>query len=251
MIKKLFELLITFLLVSGPVYSQSAEDIIEKVFDARGRGKRIDSINTLKIRGKMSYNRVTGTFVVYNKKPFLNRFEFELMDKRVIQTINATGGWYINEISNQYDAQSMTNDVYEKSKYQNYYPMHPLYNYKEKGINLEFEGKDSVAGKECYVIKEIMPDSSSTEMYVDIVDYLQLLQRTKIKQPGAGDVVIETYYKDYKNVGGLMIPYFMEQKNNGETQTKMLIEKADVNVHIDDSVFEVPSTNNSRNGEMK
>ncbi len=246
MIKRIIGFVIFFIAVSGYIYCQSVDKIIEKVFDARGRGKSIENINTIKISGKLIYSRVTGTFVAYNKKPFLNRFEFELMGKRVIQAINLTGGWYINEISDQYDAISMTKEVFEQTKYQNYYPIHPLFDYKSKGIKLRLIGKDTTQGRLCYVIREILPDSSKTDMYVDTVSFLQLLQKTIVRMPESKDLLLETYFKDYRNVNGLMIPYIMEKTNNGVLQTKMIIEKAEVNIPIDDSVFNPPA-NKSEN----
>ena len=215
----------------------NADEILNKVLQTRGVGEKITS---LKITGKMAFGGVTGTFVIYNKRPFLNRMDLELMDKKIIQCINEKEGWFINEIAEQNTAQRMDNDTYERSKTQNFYMIHPLENYKSKGIKLEYKGESNIDSVNCFIITVIMPDSSKTDMYIDSKNYVQLLQKTEIKQPDSKDIVIESYYKDYRNIGGLLIPYFMESKTNGESQTKMLIEKVEVNIDIDDSVFALP-----------
>ncbi|MCL5992211.1 MAG: outer membrane lipoprotein-sorting protein [Bacteroidetes bacterium] len=215
----------------------NADEIFGKVLQKRGSGEKI---NTLKITGRMTFGGVTGTFVIYNKKPFLNRMDLELMDKKIIQGINAKEGWFINEIADQNTAQRMPNETYERTKTQNFYMLHPLENYKSKGIKLEYKGESKVDSVDSFVITIIMQDSSKADMYIDSKNFVQLLQKTEVKQPESKDVIIESSYKDYKDIGGLLIPYFMEAKTNGQSQSKMLIEKVEVNIDIDDSIFALP-----------
>lgn len=215
----------------------NADEIFSKVFQTRGTGEKI---NTLKLEGRMTFGKVTGTFIMYNKRPFLNRMDLEVMDKKIIQSIDLNEGWYINEIADQNTAQKMDNGTYERAKTQNFYMIHPLENYKAKGIKLEYKGLMNLDSIECHVITVIMPDSSKTDMYIDSKTFTQLLQKTEVIQPGLESIVIENTYKNYKDIGGLLIPYFMEAKTNGESQSKMLIEKVEVNIDIDNSVFAVP-----------
>ncbi|MBI5325209.1 MAG: hypothetical protein HZB41_08065 [Ignavibacteriae bacterium] len=214
-----------------------ADEIFEKVLKTRGAG---DTIQTLIIKGRMTFRNVTGKFTIYNKKPYLNRMDLVVMDKKIIQCVGENEGWYINEIADQNFAQKMPPENYERVKTQNFYMIHPLANYKEKGIRLEYKGKSNLDSIECYLITAVMTDSSEADMYIDKNKYIQLLQKTIVKQPGSEDFVIESYFKDYRDIGGLNIPFFIDSKSNGESQTKMLIEKVEVNSVIDNSLFNFP-----------
>ncbi|OGU17007.1 MAG: hypothetical protein A2X61_07595 [Ignavibacteria bacterium GWB2_35_12] len=238
MYKLSFAILLFIFQSANLLFAQSkADEIFGKVLQTRGSGEKI---NSLKITGRMTFGGVTGTFVIYNKKPFLNRMDLELMEKRIIQGINEKEGWFINEIADQNTAQRMTNETYERAKTQNFYMIHPLENYKNKGIKLEYKGESNIDSIKCFIITVIMQDSSEADMYIDSKNYVQLFQKTVVKQPESQDVVIESFYKDYRDIGGLLIPYFMESKSNGQSQSKMLIEKVEVNIVLDDSVFALP-----------
>jgi hypothetical protein len=54
------------------------------------------------------------------------------------------------------------------------------------------------------------------------------------------EVVSDEYYSDYKPVGGLMIAHSIESRTDGEPEDTITIEKAEINVDMDDSVFKMP-----------
>ncbi|TAL68463.1 MAG: hypothetical protein EPN82_10755 [Bacteroidetes bacterium] len=231
-------LLILLLSVIELTAQSEADDIFNKVLLERGSG---DTIQTLKITGRMTFRSVTGKFVIYNKKPFMNRMDLEVMDKKIIQTIGENEGWYINEIADQNTAQKMSPETYTSVKTQNYYLIHPLANYNERGIKLIYKGKTKLDSIDCYLITAQMPDSSEADMYIDSINNVQILQKTVVKQQGSEDYVLESYFKDYRDIGGLKIPFFMDSRANGESESKMLIEKVEVNTDIDNDLFKYPN----------
>ena len=237
--KKPIWFLLILLFVIFELKAQSeADEIFGKVMLERGSG---DTINSLKITGRMTFRSVTGTFTIYNKKPYFNRMDLEVMDKKIIQTIGENEGWYINEIADQYTAQKMSPETFNNVKTQNFYMIHPLANYKDKGIRLVYKGITKLDSIECYLITTVMPDSSEADMYIDSKNLVQLLQKTIVKQPEEGDYILESYFKDYRDIGGLKIPFFMDSRANGESQSKMLIEKVEVNTDIDNDLFKYPN----------
>ena len=53
---------------------------------------------------------------------------------------------------------------------------------------------------------------------------------------------VEIYYRDYKTVNGLMVPYVLETTVQGVRQShKMIIESVVVNPRLDDSLFMSPN----------
>ena len=52
---------------------------------------------------------------------------------------------------------------------------------------------------------------------------------------------METYYRDYKPVNGLMIPHTIESKVDGQTFSKITLKKAQMDVPLEDAIFKLPT----------
>jgi hypothetical protein len=53
-------------------------------------------------------------------------------------------------------------------------------------------------------------------------------------------MVIETIYRNYKELNGIQFPYIIEQKVNGVLQATMNFEMVEINIPIEDSEFIFP-----------
>jgi hypothetical protein len=116
----------------------------------------------------------------------------------------------------------------------------PLLDYKAKGHTVELVGKDKVEGADAYKLKVTMKTGDVRFIYIDAEHFLQLKEEGKRKIQGA-EVETETIVGDYKAVDGLMFPHSMDSGQKGSPQRqKMVIEKIELNVPIDDARFKMP-----------
>jgi hypothetical protein len=51
---------------------------------------------------------------------------------------------------------------------------------------------------------------------------------------------MKTYLSDYQDVNGLMMPFFIEVKSNGQTMQKISLEKVTLDEAMEDSFFAFP-----------
>jgi hypothetical protein len=79
-------------------------------------------------------------------------------------------------------------------------------------------------------------------VYLDPDYFLEIRIVTQRIEQGA-QVEVETDLGDYEKIGGVFFPFSIEAGPKGSTdKQKIILEKAEVNVPVDDSVFNFPAT---------
>ena len=119
--------------------------------------------------------------------------------------------------------------------------------YKKKGHEITLEGKEVIDGVDCYklkVHKNVGNDMEESVEYhfFDTENFVPIMIRTTIKVgPGKGGTA-EEYLSDYQETEyGIIMPYYFETKMEGQVVNQIVVEKVDINVDIEDSIFEMPA----------
>lgn len=115
-----------------------------------------------------------------------------------------------------------------------------LINYKQKGYKAELLGKDDFEGSEVYKIRLTDKDKDISYYYIDASAYV-ILKQTSKKKIGEKEISDETIYGNYQEVDGIMFPMSIEFREIGTNQIRRTtFEKIEVNVDVDDNIFEMP-----------
>jgi len=128
----------------------------------------------------------------------------------------------------------------------------PLVDYAAKGTQIELAGMEKVEDRDTYKLKLTMNNGQSIHVWIDAQSFLE----TKIEgQPRRLDGVyhpVEIYYRDYRRVSGLQIPFALETKVLQVAQAaqgvkslpvppeKIVIDKVVVNPNLEESRFSKP-----------
>ena len=120
----------------------------------------------------------------------------------------------------------------------------PFYKYKEKGYKVELIGEQNVDGINTYVIKLTRPNGHSETWYLDTNTYLEYKCESDWVD-FAYDSPAESYFDDFRNVDGIVIPFFIE-RTFSQRDRILQIKDIEFNVDIDESIFEMP-----RSAEIK
>jgi hypothetical protein len=115
----------------------------------------------------------------------------------------------------------------------------PLFDYKTKGSTVELIGKEDVEGSPAYKIKVTRKSGNVQYVFVDSQTFLAMRTSGRRKQMGQ-ELDLETNLGNFKPVNGLMVPFSMDQKNKGTSIMHLTIEKVEMNVPADDSIFSMP-----------
>jgi outer membrane lipoprotein-sorting protein len=147
--------------------------------------------------------------------------------------------WMINPMMGSEEPQELPEDR-AKEVTQQADSIFPLVDYKEKGHQLEYLGKEDMEGTEVYKLKMTKTDEKVLYFYLDAETGIELKVSTYTKVRDK-DTLVDTLMGDYKEVDGIMIPFSMEAKVAGTEQgQKIVFTSFKKNVTLEDSFFQMP-----------
>jgi hypothetical protein len=234
--KALFTVL--FLVLGTTLPAQSVEEILKEHFAAIGQDNLL-KVNTQRLSGKMIQSGIEIPFIQMGKRPAKVRAEGTFQDLTFIQTFNGKEGWSINPFAGVTDPQQMTEDDLKSMHYQADMDG-MLWNWNEKGYTVTFEGKEDMEGTSCFKVKLDTKEGDTFTYYIDSDTYILLRTNTKMKIMG-NEIESDAYYSNYSMVEGIAVPGKIDTKMKGQLMGTLVIEKVEMNVELDDALFEKPA----------
>ena len=220
--------------------AQTVDDIIGKHLKAHGDIEKWEEIESMKISGRFTAFSVEDDFFAIKTKDGKYYSELELGKYSVEESFDGKKGWTIDpwqEISFPRELNKSEQNVFlQKAEF-----FTPFYKYKEKGCKVELVGEQKVDGINVFVIKLTRPTGGIETWYLDANTYLAYKYDSRWVDFGYG-VPAETYFDDYREINGIVIPYFIE-RTFWQRDRVLQIENIDFNINIDDEIFEMPISN--------
>jgi hypothetical protein len=115
-----------------------------------------------------------------------------------------------------------------------------LYDYENKGYKAEFLGKEDMEGSGVYLIKLTDATGDEYTYYIDAENFVVLKVKGSLNYQGS-KIEAETFMSNYKPIEGIIMPYSMESKMNGQTQSIITVNEYLFNQEINDSIFMKPA----------
>ncbi len=228
---------VLFLIAGNSIMSQSLDDILKEHFSAIGQDN-ILKVNTQKLTGKMLQGGIEIPFTQMAKRPEKIRIEGTFQGLTFIQTFNGMEGWMLNPFTGVTDPQPMSEDDLKGMRYQADMDG-MLWNWKEKGYTVAFDGKEDMEGTSCFKIKLDTKEGDSFTYYIDADSYLMLRTNSKMKVM-ENETESDTYYSNYTMVEGMAVPGKIETKMKEQLVATLIIDKVELNTELDDALFEKP-----------
>ena len=190
-------------------------------------------------------------FLMELARPGKMRFELQFAGQTALQVYDGANGWKLRPYLNRLEVEPYTAQEMKAAS------MHTeldgfLVDYAAKGTRIESDGTETVEGRQTYKLKLTLKSGDVTHVWVDAQTFLE----TKIEgQPRRLDGAyhpVEVYYRDYRNVNGLEIPFALETRVLPVAKTAMgrdtpvppektLIEKVVINPTFDAGLFSKPA----------
>ena len=229
----------------GPLiaHAQTVDEIITKNAQARGGLEQLRSIKTLRMTARFSEGNFRAIYIQENKRGEKVREELVLQGMAQIQAYDgaAPTAWQINPFGGRKDPELMSQDD-TKALLLDAEPEGLLVDYKQKGHQAELIGHDSVEGTDCYKIKLTLKDGDIRYYYLDADSFLEIKIETQMKIRGAVQYH-ETMLGDYEQIDGVYFPFSIQTVETGtDDWQRLAVEKIEVNVSLDDSLFSPPKT---------
>lgn len=238
--RKTFAWLLVAGLTSAAAWAQTADEIIEKHLQAMGGKDKIKAVQSERLTGKMTLGQgMEAPFTMEMARPNKTRMEFTIQGMTGIQAFDGTTGWSVMPFMGKTEPEAMPAEDATKMQEQSDIDG-LLVDYKEKGRQVEYAGKEDLEGTPVHKLKVTQKSGDVVFVYIDAEQYMLLKQAGKTKIRGQ-EVESETTFGDFKTVDGLIFPHSIEQKAQGmPAGMVMTISKIEVNPSLGEARFTMP-----------
>jgi outer membrane lipoprotein-sorting protein len=207
------------------------------MIEATGGRKALESIDDSTLTGTMELIQqgLSGELAIYKKEPNKMRLDIEIMGMVITQAYDGNQAWWVNpqtgatEEMPANEAASMKRDAL---------PRDAAFNPEKYGISFTSKGKETLEGKDHYVIEQTYADGFKVTLYVDSVTYLLTKSKGTFGSE-MGEAEFEQFASDYKKVHGLMIAHKITTYMNGAEARILTITDVQYNTGLKDSMFKM------------
>jgi hypothetical protein len=254
----------------------SAAEIVENNVAARGGLQAWRSVQTMSMTGKMGVggnqrstlpvespipgHKITPQMLPARPSeevqlPFLmelarirkTRIELQFRGQTALQVYDGSNGWKVRPFLNRLDVEPFTADELKKASNQADLDG-PLVDYAAKGTRVELEGTEKVEDRDAYKLKLTPKTGEPFHVWIDAKTFLEIKIEGQPRQLDGVLHPVEVYYRDYRAVSGLQVPFVLETKVLPVTPRmatsypteKIVIEKVVVNPKLEASLFAKP-----------
>jgi len=248
-----------------PAPKMTAVQIVDKNVAARGGLAAWRSVQAMEMKGKMEAGgnqraSLTGPadkqllkvvpkrpteqvqlpFVMDLKRGRKERIEIEFKGQTAVQVYNGEQGWKVRPFLNRHEVEKFTAEELKAASAQSDLDG-LLIDYAAKGSIVELEGTEQVEGRNAYDLKVTEKNGNARHVWVDAETFLETKIEGTPRRLDGKYRPVATYLRDYRSVHGIVMPYLLETKVEGVSDTeKIKIESIVSNPKLDDSLFAMP-----------
>jgi hypothetical protein len=223
------------------LHAQTADDVINAYIKARGGLAKLKAVQTERVTGVITFAPgVEGPFIVERKRPLKMHMEIIVNGQSLIRVYDGkTSGWIYNPFAPNAAVAPMSPEdisgIAEEADFEG-----PFVDYKAKGNQIEYVGKEQIDGKIVQKLKLTAKQGDISYFYFDASTGL-IMKWQGIRKVGDKELPWETYFRDFREVDGLKYPFLVESAAVDSDQIqKIAATKIETNIPINDSQFAKP-----------
>ena len=223
--------------------AQTADEIVDKVLTARGGLEKAKAIQAERITGTIYFNaEFYGPFLAEFKRPGKMHNEVTIQNKTVVRSFNGKdAGWVSNPFVGKDAPEPMSaqevKDAVNEADFDG-----PLVDAKAKGNVIALGGTEKVEGRDAYILKVTHKDGQVSSYSFDTKTFL-LVKWSGADTSNGEAVTRETFFHDYRDVGGLKFAFELVSDTAGaEVTQRIVVDKIELDPQIDDTHFGKPPT---------
>ncbi|MDX1407169.1 MAG: hypothetical protein R3330_03520, partial [Saprospiraceae bacterium] len=211
-------------------------------FESMGGKEKIKALQSRKMEATMSMGGMEFSGTIIEKAPNKQRVDVDIQGMQLVQAYDGETAWTINPFATGTEPQKMPEAEAEQMVKQKFED--PFIDYASKGHTVELEGKEEVEGAECFKLKLTKDNGDVEYHFFDAEYFIPVMSRTTQTSGPAAGMPAETFLSDYQEVNGIMFPFFLETKVNGQTAQKITLTSVELDVDVDDAFFAFPGAKN-------
>lgn len=216
----------------------TADQILDNYFEAVGGKENLRKMQSRKMTATMSMQGMEFPGVIYEMAPNKQRVEVDVQGQQIVMAYDGEDAWWIMPFQTGPDPQDMPEDQAESMTKQKFEP--EFIDYTEKGHSVELLGMEEVDGAQTYAVKLTKENGDVETHYFDAEYFVPVMIKTEIDEGPMKGQFVEQFLSDYQEVGGFMIPHYMETKMGGQTGQKITIKEIVINPELEAALFGRP-----------
>jgi outer membrane lipoprotein-sorting protein len=219
--------------------AQTVDEVVKKSIEAQGGVERLKAVKSIKVTGKIIQQGLEIPITIQQKRPSMVRMDVTFQGKSQTVAYDGDTGWKTNPFQGSPDPEKVAGDELKELQEQSDMDG-PLVDYKAKGHTVELMGKEDMEGTPVYKLKLTLKNGDIRYIFIDAANWLGLKVNLKRKTPG-GEMEADQFVGNYKKVNGIMTAFSIETKVGGQTVNQIVLDKVEMDVPIDDSLFKMPA----------
>jgi len=220
----------------GKKNTDELEELIEKNINARGGYEKLKAVKSLKITAKWVRPGGEEPVILTIKRPNFVHIKFP----RAIGGYDGKTAWWFFNLAQHSEPQILP--VEEALDFTIYADFGDLFvDYEQKGQKTELTGIEDLDGQKAHKLKITSENGIIRYVYLDAENFLKVKESYKSKNEK--EFGIEVIFKDFRAVDGVMFPFYHDitgENSSNNWMFKIIIERIEMNVDIDDSIFKMP-----------
>jgi outer membrane lipoprotein-sorting protein len=215
-------------------WAQTVDEIVARNMQARGGAERIKAIQSMKQTSHMKIQGMSATLTLYAKRPNLSREEINIAGATAIAAFDGQTAWGVNPMTGQTTPQVVSGPAADQVRHQASFDP-PLLDYRAKGTKIEYIGTE--------------PDGARVMIHLRLTDKLGIVTNCYLDSQTALEARIvvdgptgpvETRLSDYRDVGGLKMPFAIRTTAAGVVVADVVVDTIDFDVPTPASLFTMP-----------
>lgn len=203
---------------------------------AERAGEKLAELKTLRAEGRTFIAGEMVPFTLVAERPNRLRVESFSPLRRVIQGYDGLGAPWISHTEFKGGAvQDMpagdAKDFIANADFDG-----PLVNYAEKGYSVDYAGEDLVDGRRAFKLLVMSRTDDIFFLWVDVENH-EVVKRVVYRAGKEDRMTIETLFKDFRPVAGVLQPHRIETMANGRLLYVMVIDRMEPNVAVTAKAF--------------
>lgn len=229
-------LLASFLIIST-TGAQTAEEVVNKHFEAIGGKDKVKSITSVILENT---SQVMGSDAPSNSTILIGkgfRSDFDFNGQKITQVVTDRGGWSVNPMAGGTDPQPMQENMFKQQRNQLYF--FPFAKYADIASKIEMMGKEKVGNSTAYKINLTDKDDYTISYFIDSITYY-ITKMSKRGQVDGQDAELSATYSDFRKTDfGVIVPFTTILDFGGQFQLTTTLKKIEFNKPVDPAIFEM------------
>ncbi len=206
--------------------AQLGHDIASK--HAARAGDKLAALTALRAEGRMFIKDEVVPITFVAQRPNRLRVESFTPQRRVVQGYDGKNPPWVTDSAVKGGAPQDMGEAEARDFVANADFDGPLVGFAAKGYSVDYAGEGPVEGRAAFKLLVMNKSSDIFFLWVDAQTY-EVVKRTVFREFNEKRVAVDTFFKDFRAVGGVLQPHRIETVANGQTLYVMVIDRMEAN----------------------